>query len=352
MNLLQLIEIMQVVLYMSVVAALFFVVASLMYDSLNLFKRTNKHRTDDTSTHTVLVYACNNVDTIQGCLESLNIFNEKGVDIAVVDNGSSDGTATILRRYRRSHPNHVVYLKKKPIPYEDALLQIYRKSQKGELVWLCRANAQIDSRWNVSTVASRFKSMPIHALLLNTSFKHWQSIDGMFSLFMRLSQTVVYKAGDFLGLLYLRSQIEGVVYRREIFLAARNSKRLKFGFESRVFYLQKPSPITVPFVRHIGVKKAARQKVSLIAVLACVIMVLMISFSFILASFFIDRQFLFVGWLLVSLWALIAVFTNHALTLGTKVTYLFCIPLLYFLLYVYGLGFIIGMDRSPKYINE
>ena len=70
---------------------------------------------------------------IKKCLDSLLVQNIKGIQILIVDDGSTDGSAEIIKEYQRRFPNRIDYIYKENTGVADTR-NFAIKEAKGEYI--------------------------------------------------------------------------------------------------------------------------------------------------------------------------------------------------------------------------
>ena len=139
-------------------ASFYFAAGILLFSGTLRLRRGRNREPIQTS---VVVAVRDGRDTIEGCLNALmnQSYPEKWVEVIVVDDGSTDGTYQILKRYKEQHQNLKIMRAKdgfgKITGKQRALAQGIRLTQ-GEIVLLTDADCAPPRRW-IEEAVSHFQ---------------------------------------------------------------------------------------------------------------------------------------------------------------------------------------------------
>lgn len=81
----------------------------------------------------IVVPMYNREKTIKRCLDSLLLQNIKGIEILVIDDGSTDNSAQIIKEYQKKFPNRINYIYKENTGVADTR-NFGIKSAKGKYI--------------------------------------------------------------------------------------------------------------------------------------------------------------------------------------------------------------------------
>lgn len=114
-------------------------------------------RRKDLPVMTVLLYARNQQDTVEQSLRVLKNNKYPEYDIVVIDDGSGDETASIVRRFCAKYPQLPIRLlrRRSQTSVSEALRAGYRKSQKGSVVLVVTPDLKLDARVMKRAIAAR-----------------------------------------------------------------------------------------------------------------------------------------------------------------------------------------------------
>lgn len=136
----------------------------------------------------VVVFAYNDAQFIERCLQSLAHGPYRKLEVIVVDNNSTDTTRQLVKRFMAEHPKQSIHLcaKRRPASRLEGLSYVQKKYLSGELIMLLDA-AQVIDRHALSRAAAHFNSQPkLGILSLNSKVVANYSTVGLFQRFEEL----------------------------------------------------------------------------------------------------------------------------------------------------------------------
>lgn len=269
---------------------------------------------------TVLVYAQDDADVIEGCLRSLYRNSYHNYDVVVVDNVSRDETRRIVRRFLRTHPRvpSRLYAKRTRVSTDRALADAYRKSAKGEYVLTLSAASRPSRLFLKSAAAHLQQRERVGGLAVPVACSAPLTLASIIPEQLRTVRRVATKGLALLYLHYGRRGLNGI-YRRAFWQA---NARGQLGYADGLRLPAVASSVRVP-----------RVPSRLAGAAAMCLALLLMTYSLAAAAQLITATPLLLGWLLVMVGSVVLAWSDDGSTVGRKAELTFAAPLSYFLAY-------------------
>ena len=204
-----------------------------LYDirQVNQRRRRNLHPYTKQYRHrplvSVLVSVHNDESFIADCLESLIKSSYRKLEIIVADNGSTDATKQVVRRYMAENPKRAIklYARRKPGNLVECLSYANKKYVSGELVMLLDGHSQ-PAKAAISRAVMHFNADDsLGGLSVHTQPRKAYKATSLLQSFSLLLKNRVQKANGFFNSAYSGGH-EPIIYRRPILAELLRSKRL------------------------------------------------------------------------------------------------------------------------------
>lgn len=165
---------------------------------------------------TVLIPAHNEELGIQRCLESVAASTYRKLQIVVIDDASTDGTAGIVRQFIADHPKKDIrlYRKRKNVGKGAALNTALRRVARGEFVMTLDADSILDKR-AIRQAMTYFNDPTVMGVAANVRVMEQRTVLGMLQKFEHM---IGYRSKKFYSTTNSEFIIGGVgsTYRRSI----------------------------------------------------------------------------------------------------------------------------------------
>ncbi|HUC96450.1 MAG TPA: glycosyltransferase family 2 protein [Candidatus Saccharimonadales bacterium] len=280
----------------------------------------------------VIVFAKNNADTIENCLEGIRKNRYPHFDVVVADDSSTDDTRQVVRSYIKKHPHFPIrlYSKRRHTNKSEALMRGYDRSWKGDLVFTIDATDTISESLLRDSAARFICDNKLEALHFNVNNSDSDSITLLYYRFLQLSRSLLDKFLALISKYRVNSNMGGSMYRRAVFRSACGLSVI-FGKYSSDLVITDHSVSDDKVAITNQLSKANNTTYYLIF---AIFTILLQTYSMYLAATLQSSLILIIGWLAAALWLLIASWSSEALKTKDKITLSFCAPFVYFLVYL------------------
>lgn len=279
---------------------------------------------------TVLVYAKNNASTLVACLQSIERSRYRRYNVVVVDNKSSDQTSQIARQYHRDHPRspYYFYQKRKASDQVTALRQAAKKVNKADMVLVVSAASVVSPTLLKASVARLMDTHRFAALRLTEYYVDSLSFMSLLPNFLQLSKRMYAKGASLFALESVQLGSLNTLYQAAIFQKSR-ATRITCAYANDLAVSTKQVTTTRPV--------SSSWNLQVLSFVALVVGIYLMTYFMYTAATLQSSSLLLLSWLIVSLWFLVTVWSDEAATFIEKMTRTFCIPILYFLVYIWAI---------------
>lgn len=315
---------------------------------------------------TVLVYAQGNQATIEACLNSIFRSRYHNYDVVVIDNRSRDGTWQTVHSYRSQRPksNLYFYSKRKTNNRLIALQQGYQKSQKGDIVFTISASSIMAPNLIKQVVARFVVDAKLDALCFNEASDLLQTFSSLTAHFMRLSRHVYEKSTSLLHIGFINIGQLNVVFRRAVFDRAIENTNVNYQYAADLvittpdltigslgvlqqvssWWLNQPVGSRADQYRqNHDFRRLTHRLILNFSKILIVFSPLLMTYFLYIAATLQSNTPLTISWAVVTAWFLLSILSDETSKMIEKIGLIFCLPVVYFFVYVYLVAFDINL---------
>ncbi|MEP7204640.1 MAG: glycosyltransferase family 2 protein [Candidatus Saccharibacteria bacterium] len=330
---------------------LIFVILASVYDFLRLARRRSFQSISTSwpdlyQPHvTVLVYAKDSSATLETCLLSIRRSYYREYDIMVVDNMSADATKQVVAGFVKKSPTQQLYFyqKRKNSGRLQALRLGYEKSRRGDIVLVLDATSTISPRLLGNAVVQFVADHKLLALRLNQNIKDIQSSTLLSFRFLQLSRNIYAKSASLLSTGRINFGKSAMIYRSSVLAKdyyVGNIKKVPYRYDGELVVTTKRPP-------RLGVIFGPIQIVGWLFLVLPILF--LITYSLYAAVSLQSSALLVLSWSMFVIWLFVAVVSDEGSNVVEKISFLFRLPAVFFILYVqavfYFVGMILGVPR-------